>query len=150
MNGDPLREPVRKQFNATEAARRRVAAEHWELTAPASGGLQPLTLTFPSALDWALLFHCFSVTSNDGHPVLGRIIIDQLERRWCFVPRVPWKAGCYNVIIDSTLEDPCGNNLLAQFDRPIRTESDRNDEVATYSIPFEVQSRVSASPPDQR
>ena len=150
MNGDPLREPVHKQFKATEAVRRRVAAERWELTAPVSGGLQPLTLTFPSAMDWALLFHCVSVASNDGHPVLGRIMIDQFERRWRFIPRVPWKAGRYNVMIDSTLEDPCGNDLLAQFDRPIGAENYQHDEIAINAIPFEVQSRVLASPPDQR
>ena len=58
--GRALGEGAGKRFIVSEAVRQPVAIEAWSLTAPASGGLEALSITFPRALDWALVvpLHC--------------------------------------------------------------------------------------------
>jgi hypothetical protein len=73
---------------------------------------------------WALLWRTITIASEGGQPMDGRIAIDQGERRWSFTPTSSWTARSYSVRIASSLEDVCGNSLLAAFDRPLRSAGD--------------------------
>ena len=136
LPGRPLRESVFKTFRVTEAVREPIAPEEWQILPPATGSRQPLRLIFPRPLDWALLWHAITIASGDGRPIEGQIAIDQDERRWSFTPKSPWVAGVYSVSIASGLEDICGNDLLAPFDRLLRSGSNLPFEAAERSIPF--------------
>ncbi|MEG9436512.1 hypothetical protein JAO29_10100 [Edaphobacter sp. HDX4] len=138
FDGRPLTATVNKRFVITEAVREHIAVEQWKIVSPVSQSREPLVLLFPQPLDWALLGHAIAIASTDGQSINGRIVIDQGEKRWSFTPTSPWAAGSYHVRVASSLEDVCGNNILAPFDRPLRSGSDLPFEVTTRSIAFHI------------
>jgi hypothetical protein len=135
LSGRRLRETFYKRFRVTEAVRKRIAVEQWKIVPPAAKSCKPLVLMFPEPLDWALLSPTITIGSTDEPSVYGRIVVDQCERRWSFTPALPWAAGSYDVRVASSLEDVCGNGVIAAFDRSLQSGSDAY-EVARRSIPF--------------
>jgi hypothetical protein len=131
--GRPLRETVYKRFSVTEAVREPVAVERWKVQLPEINSLQPLVLLFKRPLDWGLLLHTITVMSPDGKSLDGKVVIDQCERRWAFTPAAPWIAGSSQLRVASDLEDVCGNDLVAAFDRPLRPGSNLAYEVTGRS-----------------
>jgi hypothetical protein len=136
LSGSQLRETVYKGFRVTEAVREPIAVERWKIVPPATNSRQPLVLMFPRPLDWALLSHTITIVSTGQHSIDGQIVIEQCERRWSFTPTSPWATGSYHVHVASSLEDVCGNNAIAAFDRPLRSGNDLAYEMASRSIPF--------------
>jgi hypothetical protein len=136
LSGRQLRETVCKRFSVTDAVREPIEVEQWKIGLPETGSRQPLVLLFPRPLDWALLSRTITISSTSEQLIDGQMEIDQCERRWSFTPVSCWAAGSYRVRIASSLEDVCGNSLIAAFDRPLRSGSNLADEVASRSIPF--------------
>ncbi len=145
--GRQLGKSVYKRFKVTEAVRKPVLVERWKIEPPVFGSRMQLVITFPTSLDWAMLFNTISIASKAGKTIDGRIVIDQSEKRWRFTPSAPWAAGSYYVRVDSALEDPCGNNLMAAFDRLLRVGRDLPYEVGTRLIPFDIVSFKSSPRP---
>ena len=138
LSGRRLPETFYKPFLVTEAVREHIAIERWKIVPPVTKSRQPLVLMFPRPLDWALLSHTITVTSTGEQSIDGRITIDQCERRWSFTPTSPWAAGSYHVRVSSSLEDVCGNSVIAAFDRPLRSGSDLSYEATISSIAFDL------------
>jgi hypothetical protein len=138
LSGRPLRKTFHKRFRVTDAVRECIAVEQWKIVPPVANSRQPLVLTFPRPLDRALLSQTIGIASKGERPVDGRIVIDLCERRWSFTPTLPWATGSYEVRVASTLEDVCGNSVIAAFDRPLRSSSDLADEVGKRSIGFQL------------
>jgi hypothetical protein len=136
LSGRRLTEAVYKRFRVTEAVREHITVEDWKIVRPVSQSREPLVLLFPRPLDWALLAHTITITSIGEQPINGRILIDQCEKRWSFTPTSPWASGPYHVRVGSSLEDVCGNGIIAAFDRPLRSGGDLSYEVAIRSIAF--------------
>jgi hypothetical protein len=134
--GSQLRETVYKRFLITNALRQPVEIEQWQVLPSEPNSRRPLVLMFPRPLDWALLAETITIASAHGQPINGGITIDQCERRWSFTPESPWRAGDHHVCVSSGLEDVCGNNLIAPFDRSLRSCSELQPEEAARSIPF--------------
>jgi hypothetical protein len=137
-SGRPLAKSFYKAFHVTEPVRETVQVDRWAMHPPPVNTRRPLVLLFPRPLDWALLCHVITVESEGGRPVPGRITIDRYETRWRFTPALPWAAGSYRVHVTSELEDVCGNNLLAPFDRPLRSRGDLSSETPTQSLSFRI------------
>jgi hypothetical protein len=138
LSGRQLGETVYKRFYVTDPVREPVAVERWKIVPPVTDSCQPLVLTFPRPLDWALLPHSITIASTCGQPIDGHVEIDECETRWSFVSTLPWVPGSYHVRIASSLEDVCGNNVIAAFDRTLRSGSDLASEPTGCSIPFRV------------
>jgi len=136
LSGQPLRENYYKRFRVTEAVREPIPIEQWRISPPATNSRQPLALTFPKPLDWALLWRAITIAPEGGQPIEGRIAMDQDERRWSFTPASPWAAGSYRVRVAPDLEDVCGNSLQAEFERPFRTACAVGAAKTCRSIPF--------------
>jgi hypothetical protein len=136
LSGSQLPETVYKRFRATDAVREPIVIEQWKILPPVTNSRQPLVLLFPRPLDWALLSHTITIGSTCEQSMDGRIAIDECERRWSFTPTSPWAAAFYHVRIASTLEDVCGNSVIAAFDRPLRPRSNLAYDRASRSIPF--------------
>lgn len=52
----------------------------------------------------------------DGRTLSGVVEIDDGEKRWSFLPDVPWQPGPYVVEVGAELEDLADNNLRDLFD----------------------------------
>jgi hypothetical protein len=136
LSGSQLPETIYKRFRVTDAVREPIAIERWRIVPPEANSRQPLLLMFPRPLDWALLSQTITIASTREQSIDGQMVIDQCERRWSFIPTSPWAAGSYHVRVASSLEDVCGNSIIAAFDRPLRSDGDLASETATRSIPF--------------
>ncbi len=65
-----------------------------------------------------MLSHSITIMSPAGETVESYSRADQCETQWRFTPNLSWVPGRYRISVDPSLEDPCGNNLSAAFDRP--------------------------------
>jgi hypothetical protein len=136
LSGGQLTETVYKRFRVTDAVREPIALEQWNVVPPETNSRQPLVLMFPRPLDWALLSQSITVASTCEQSIDGQVEIDRCERRWSFTPASSWVAGSYHVRVASSLEDVCGNSVMAAFDRPLRSGSDLAYEMGSRSILF--------------
>jgi hypothetical protein len=127
-----------KPFHVTSAVRTPLALERWQILRPAARSLQPLEIAFPAPVDWAQLRQAIAVIPEDGRRLHGQLAIDQGERRWRFTPKSSWKSGSYRLTAASSLEDVCGNTLLAAFDRPLRSRQELGREATSCFIPFQI------------
>jgi hypothetical protein len=146
-SGLQLQETIYKRFQVTAPIRDAVTIEQWTIAPPLANSRQPLALTFPRSMDWALLSHKITVESQDERPVIGHVAIDQCERRWTFTPASPWAPISHRVHIAPDLEDVCGNSMRAAFDRPLRPIGDLAQETPPRSISFCPLSRSDARQP---
>ena len=121
-----------------DAVREPIAVEQWKIVPPVTHSRQPLALRFPRPLDWALLSHTVTIASACGQSIDGQVEIDQCETRWSFIPSIPWARGHYHIRVESSLEDICGNSVIAAFDRPLRPGNDLAYEAAKCSISFQL------------
>jgi hypothetical protein len=144
-SGVQLYETVCKRFRVTEPLREAIVIDQWAIAPPCADTRQPLTLTFPRPLDWGLLSHAIAVESTHGQSIVGRIAIDQCERRWSFTPTSPWTSVSHRIRVASGLEDVCGNSVAAAFDRSLRSGGEVAFEAAHRSIPFRPIERAAAS-----
>jgi hypothetical protein len=136
LSGCRLPETVYKHFRVTDAVREPVAIEQWKIVLPETNSRRPLVLTFPRPLDRALLSQTITIASTCEQSMDGQMVIDRCERRWSFTPASPWAAGFYHVRVASSLEDVCGNSVIAAFDRPLRSGRNLVSEVGSRAIPF--------------
>jgi hypothetical protein len=123
--GLPLAEGVRKSFRGAAADRTPLDPANWKIVAPNSGTRDPLAVTFPKPLDYALLQRTIEVLREvlgAASPIRGTISLAHDETEWDFTPATPWSAGAYRLSISTTLEDLCGNRIARLFDR---NEGDR-------------------------
>jgi hypothetical protein len=143
--GRSLSQNFYKPFMVAEPVREPVALAYWKVLPPAAKTRQPLSICFPRALDWALLWHSITVVGDGDLPIPGRVALDQGERRWSFTPALPWVAGRHAIRVAPDLEDVCGNNLLAAFDGALRAGRESTVDRATRSIPFVLTKPVNSA-----
>jgi hypothetical protein len=136
VDGRPLHEAFDKAFSVSEAIREPIAIGEWNILQPAMRSHEPLELTFPRPLDWALLWHGITVASETGQPISGWIDIDPGETRWRFTPDEPWQEGAHSIRVAPDLEDICGNTPCGPFDRPLRSADAAALETVIRSISF--------------
>ena len=109
--GAPLAEEYRKTFEVIAADRMPPDPATWRVSEPRAGTSEPLLLTFPKPMDFALLQHEITVAG-----VTGSVAVSKGETEWRFTPDRPWTAGEYKIVIRTTLEDLAGNHILRAFD----------------------------------
>jgi hypothetical protein len=134
-NGAPLAEPFTKTFRVAGDEREPVDPAKWRISTPAPGTMDPLVVTFPRPLDFALLQH----TIRTGVP--GKVEVERDETEWRFTPAGPWKVGDYQLTIDTTLEDLAGNRVGRPFDVDTFREVTKQIETPTVSVPFRIGSK---------
>jgi hypothetical protein len=124
--GQPLASGFEKGFKAGPMIEAAVDVKQWQITAPQANTRAALRVAFPRPLDRALLHRMIGVLDAAGKGVEGEIAVSDQERRWEFRPAEAWKAGKYELVVDTALEDSAGNNLARPF------EVDVFDEVSLF------------------
>lgn len=114
-NGQPLLRELSKRFRVTSELRQGIDLKQWKLQSPSAGSRNPLTLEFPTPLDFALQQRMIQVLHN-GTEVVGKVTVEAGEKQWRFTPDALWKAGVYEVRVDTALEDLAGNKVGRPFD----------------------------------
>jgi hypothetical protein len=136
--GAPLVAGFRKSFRGGPAIRTAPDPKTWRIIAPKSGTLGPLALDFPEPMNYPLLRRMIRVSSSRGN-VIGRVAIERQETEWRFTPRQAWRAGSYNLVVDTALEDLAGNHVGQLFDIDEFRRVTQHITTNTISLPFAVR-----------
>lgn len=129
--GAPLLETHRKVFRVGPADRTPIDTAKWRIAAPKAGTSEPLVITFPEPLDYAMLQHAIQVRD-----VPGTIAVGHRETEWRFIPDRPWGAGPHELIVPTNLEDLAGNKVGRAFDVDVFEKVTRTVERETVSLRF--------------
>jgi hypothetical protein len=138
-NGQPLAHEFRRSFQAIPAERRPVDLKTWRTISPPAGGRQPLQAIFPRPMDRALLDRMIQVFEPSGRKAEGAILVDRQEQRWQFTPANPWKAGVYQLRVDTALEDLAGNKVDQPFDVDVFERVEKTVRTETKTLAFTVR-----------
>jgi hypothetical protein len=137
-HGLPLKEGFRRTLRVGPTDLEPLDTAHWRIQPPQAGGRNGLIVTFPEPLDHGLLMRALGVT-RDGKEVDGEIAVDQLETRWTFTPKEPWRAGSYQLLALDILEDVAGNQIGRAFEVDNFESVDKGPNPETITIPFAVK-----------
>jgi hypothetical protein len=132
-NGSPLAAAFNKPFRVVADEREPVDPAKWSIAAPSEGTADPLIVTFPRPLDYALLQRTITLAS-----VAGKVAVARGETEWRFTPDAPWKAGPHELIVETSLEDLAGNRVGRPFDVDTFREVTKQIERPTVSVPFRI------------
>ncbi len=137
-NGLPLKEPYRRTFHVGPPDAHPLDTAQWRIDAPKPGGQTPLVVTFPEPVDHGLLFRALGVR-RAGDIVDGDVTVDANETRWSFTPHEAWRAGAYDLLALSILEDRAGNQIGRAFEVDNFETVDKGPDPRTVMLPFRVQ-----------
>jgi hypothetical protein len=114
--GIPLKENYQKVFKVGSPDREPLDHTRWRIQPPKAGARDALAVTFTKPMDHALAQRVISVTTESGEVIVGKVELEDQERRWMFVPDNPWRRGQYKLVIQTTIEDLAGNNIGKPFE----------------------------------
>ena len=137
-NGALLKESFRKTFKVGPPDRTSIDITAWKIRAPKADARTPLTVTFSKPMDHALAQRVIRVADNSNGLVDGKIVLDDHERRWAFIPNQTWRAGSYALLVEKTIEDLAGNNIGKAFEVDLFEGVQRRFTNETVRLPFEV------------
>jgi hypothetical protein len=126
----PLAQEFRHEFTAGPPVEAAVDPSAWTITPPARGTREPVTVTFPWALDEGLLHRALGVVAGSAQPLDGEVAVGPGQTSWSFTPASPWRAVPHALVALTLLEDPAGNKVgqafeFEMFKAPKAPEADR-------------------------
>jgi len=131
--GAPLVSEFRKAFRVVAPDRTPPETSTWQVKPPRAGTRDPLVIDFPEPMDFALLHHLIEIPG-----VSGNIAVDKQETEWRFTPAAAWKAGDFQLVVQTTLEDLAGNHIGRPFDVDTFEKVTPTIERETVSVPFRI------------
>jgi hypothetical protein len=138
-NGEPLKETFKKAIKVLAPDDTPPDPKTWKVEPPVANGTTPLTVTFPKSMESALAQRMIWVVNGDGQKVLGKVELSKEETRWQFTPTQAWKAGKYELLADTQLEDLAGNSIGRPFEVDVFDKVDRAVKAETVKVPFEIR-----------
>ena len=137
-SGKPLKTTFRKKFRVSDPDDKQPNPRKWKITAPAATTTLPLRVLFSEPLDHAMLQRVIGVVDANGKPVAGNVTVDQEETRWSFQPAIGWRAGEYQLLVSSDLEDRAGNSIGRPFEVDVFRQVEPKITRKTIRLSFRV------------
>jgi hypothetical protein len=116
LDGRPLLATHKKTFDVLPPDDQPVAPEDWALVAPHARSDDPLLVRLAKPLDHALLGRMIWVVDAAGKPVDCTVSVGGGERVVSLAPKARWTKGDYKLLVDTRLEDVCGNRVGEPFE----------------------------------
>jgi len=135
--GVPMVEGFRKNFRGGPAERSAPDPQKWRVVAPKAGTSEPLVVDFTRPMNYALLQRMLTVTDARGS-VSGTVSTAEHETQWRLTPQQPWRAGDYQLIVDTGIEDLAGNHVGQLFDIDVFEHVTEHITTQTISLPFTI------------
>lgn len=135
--GVTMVEGFRKSFRGGPAVRTTPDPKQWRVTAPKAGTSAAVVVDFPEPMNYPLLQRMLQVAGANG-PVSGTVSVAREERQWRFTPQEPWKAGPYQLVVNTGIEDLAGNHVGQPFDIDVFETVTEHIATKTISLPFTV------------
>jgi hypothetical protein len=89
-------------------------------------------------MNYALLQRMIQVSGKSGS-VGGAVSTADAEKQWRFTPQSAWKAGEYQLVVDTAIEDLAGNHIGQLFDIDVFDHVTQHITTKTISLPFTVR-----------
>lgn len=137
--GRPLAESYRRGFRSGPPVERALALSDWRITAPRAGTPDAVAVAFPHPLDEGLLHRAVGVAPAGEGPIDGTVALARGETEWRFTPTRPWRAGRYELLVLSILEDPSGNRLGRAFEVMARETEEEPPPPEQFTLPFTIK-----------
>ena len=137
--GRPLLERFEKGFQVRDPDVESPKMSLWKLHVPQASTREAFLVSFPEALDHALLNRVVWLIDSRGAEIEGSILIEQGELGWSFVPRDPWQPGIYQLCAENSLEDIAGNSLGRPFEVDSFLTVSRRVERETIKRVFQIR-----------
>lgn len=136
-DGFPLKEEKRWKFAATDPDDTPVDPAKWKLSAdPVTG----FTVRFDKPLDHALVQRLVWVVGPDGKKMDLPVMVADGQKVAAFGSKdTDWKLGKYKLVIDTRLEDVCGNRVGQAFEVDVLKPVTQKIETKTVEREFEVK-----------
>jgi hypothetical protein len=134
-NGTPLKESFRKSFAVGPPDDVPIDPAKWAVTPPG----ERLTVKLDKPLDHALLHRMVWVVDPDGKKLDGMVEVAEAADTWSFRPVGGWPTGEYRLVIDTRLEDVCGNRVGRAFEVDVFDPVQRTVEAKTVERRFTVR-----------
>lgn len=138
-HGNPLAEEYRKDFEVGPPDHEQPDPATWQLTVPPAGTSEPLAVALPEPLDYGMLHRVFTVQTEAGELVDGRIQTEADETRWLFTPAQPWAPANYQLVVDTNIEDLAGNTIARPFEVDVQHPIEQQITTETVALPFSVE-----------
>jgi len=119
-SGQTLGKSIQKKFRAGPMDNTQPNPDNWKYSIPAAGTTDPVTITFPTLLDYALIPRTILIQSESNPHTDQR----HDDRSIHFSPSSPWKAGRLSITIDPKLEDLAGNSIARPFNLDLQSTSE--------------------------
>jgi hypothetical protein len=140
-HGNTLAGEFRKSFRVGPADSTPPSPQDWIVLAPGEGTKDRLEIRFPEPLDDALARRLIAVKGPLGDVVRGEVVLESAETLWSLRPESAWRAGQYQVLVGTELEDPCGNAVGRPFEVDITRPITARVTSQTVSLSFRVRGR---------
>jgi sugar phosphate isomerase/epimerase len=115
-NGVPLKGPFRKSFSVGPPDDTPIDPDRWAITPPTAAAPR-LAVKLDKPLDHELLHRMVWVVGPGGQKLDGTLEVPDRADAWSFRPAGDkWPPGEYKLVIDTRLEDPCGNRVGRPFE----------------------------------
>lgn len=134
-NGTPLKASFRKSFAVGPPDDTPIDPAKWTITPPG----ERLTVKLDKPLDHALLHRMVWVVGPDGKKLDGVVEVPDAADAWSFRAAGGWPAGEYKLVIDTRLEDVCGNRVGRAFEVDVFDPVQKKVEAKTVERRFTVR-----------
>jgi hypothetical protein len=136
--GAPLLREFKKSFDVLPPDETPIDPAAWKVEPPPADSNDLLVVRFPEPLDHSLLERIVWVVDPDGQRVDGEVTVADGETVWQFKPTKRWRAGAYQLVADTALEDLAGNAIGRAFDADVFEKVQKKIESSTVSVPFTI------------
>jgi hypothetical protein len=140
-HGVPLKANYTREFSVGPEDRTPLDPKDWSIGAPQAGTRDAVTISFPEALDHALLTRVITVADASGRSVEGSVTTERDDTLWRFTPARAWNTGAYNIKVPGILEDLAGNKVYTPFDVDVTLTPNAPGPSKLYDVPFTVGAR---------
>lgn len=116
LSGSILSETYSKTFEVIDEDMRKINLNCWGIALPKVNSKNEIKIYFERSLDHINALSLIRVTDQFNNPIQGKYCLSGQERVLSFTPSQKWMSGQYRVLVNTKLEDVCGNNLIHGFD----------------------------------
>jgi len=137
-NGQPLAGPASKTFRAGPADELSPNPRIWKIVPPKASTTEPLLIRFGDMLDRATVASGLTLVDPRGVEVPGTAEASLDGASWRFTPDRPWVGGTYDLIVNTDLEDLCGNSVRRPFEVDVQRNVPVVPEASTIRVPVAI------------
>jgi hypothetical protein len=116
-----LGQTARHTFRVTDPVLEAIDETGWRIVSPNVGSLDPAILHFDRIMDAALCEDEIGIITTSGEVVQTRVSLSPHGTTMEFIPKRPWSAEEYSLVVSDRFEDVCGNRLGEALDHDIGT-----------------------------